>query len=601
MEFQTTTHKKKREKKNTIQNWLLQRETRIQYPDKNTIQNWRTNERALINFDYNMPPKRSTSATGARKPEEKVTEERTQQEKEIISLEGKGSETVTTTGNINMMEMLKQMMERMEENTKTILEENMKKSEENMKKLQENMNKLNEKMDKRDEEIKSQIAATNESIKKQNEKVVASIEDVIKHNTALSTRIEEMNIKWQESNEKIRENVEAVNTLRSEVATEFQTTNETCRHRYEQITNQNKENINRLTERVGNNQVLCQEEFTRVNEIIHTNKNLIEQEYQRDLNQLREDMDRYQNRPICQASGNYNVMKEEIKFINYVRNPMEYINRLTEFIARNRENRWEIIKPIIDDGFKDYRDNWWDATRHDVNNFEDFKKQFKNRYWSAPIQHQVRNVLINGRYDPNKNMSLSAYFLGKVCLARNLEPAIPEESLVNQLIYHYDERIINARSARQIDTIHGITQLLSNFERDDFYRQHRRQLERGQEIIRRNNNNNNFDNNNFNNNNFNNRNRQINMTYARNNNNNNSHRYQGNDSYNKYNDHYQRSNANRGINNRYQGRRSYEMPRHYERRNSLTHEREQRRNRSLERPAPVPTNSQEVAENARRQ
>ena len=44
-----------------------------------------------------------------------------------------------------------------------------------------------------------------------------------------------------------------------------------------------------------------------------------------------------------------------------------------------------------------------------------------------------------GRYRAQLGSSMTAYFLGKVRMAKHLEPAIPEECLVNKISYHYDE------------------------------------------------------------------------------------------------------------------------------------------------------------------
>ena len=66
---------------------------------------------------------------------------------------------------------------------------------------------------------------------------------------------------------------------------------------------------------------------------------------------------------------------------------------------------------------------------------------------------------------------MTAYFLGKVCLAKHLEPAIPEECLVNKLSYHYDEDIIRARRGSQIKTVQGMTELLESYENEEYYRQ----------------------------------------------------------------------------------------------------------------------------------
>ena len=64
----------------------------------------------------------------------------------------------------------------------------------------------------------------------------------------------------------------------------------------------------------------------------------------------------------------------------------------------------------------------------------------------------MRDDICNGKYDRNKGTTLTAYFLGKVSMARNLEPKIPEECLVTKLAYHFEEGVARARLNGQIRT-----------------------------------------------------------------------------------------------------------------------------------------------------
>ena len=105
-------------------------------------------------------------------------------------------------------------------------------------------------------------------------------------------------------------------------------------------------------------------------------------------------------------------------------------------VEKNRETRWTTVQGMIDEMFKDTHDNWWTATRPDIHNTQDLKTQFRYVYWSESTQNIVRNDINNGRYESRSGQILTSYFLGKVCLARNLEPRIPKESLVIQLAYH---------------------------------------------------------------------------------------------------------------------------------------------------------------------
>ena len=143
---------------------------------------------------------------------------------------------------------------------------------------------------------------------------------------------------------------------------------------------------------------------------------------------------------------------------------------MEENIGRNRENRWTAIRSMLDECFKDIYDNWWTASRHDIQNYPEFKTLFKIKYWSESTQNIVRDDICHGKYDANRGIKPTAYFLSKVCLARNLEPKIPEECLVSKLAQHYEEVITQARLGSQIKTIPAMATLLEDYERESYYR-----------------------------------------------------------------------------------------------------------------------------------
>ena len=131
------------------------------------------------------------------------------------------------------------------------------------------------------------------------------------------------------------------------------------------------------------------------------------------------------------------------------------------------------MRSLIDEMFRDTNDNWWTATRPEISCTQEFKTLFREKYWSESTQNVVRNNISNGRYEPQAGHTLTSYFLGKVCLARNLEPKIPEESLVIQLGYHYEDAIQRARRQGQIKTIQGMANLLEDHENDSQYKKNR--------------------------------------------------------------------------------------------------------------------------------
>ena len=65
----------------------------------------------------------------------------------------------------------------------------------------------------------------------------------------------------------------------------------------------------------------------------------------------------------------------------------------------------------------------------------------------------------------------------RVCLARHLEPRIPEECLVNKLSYHFEEKIVRARRSGRVKTVGAMETLLASYEMEDYYQRSRRQSE----------------------------------------------------------------------------------------------------------------------------
>ena len=119
--------------------------------------------------------------------------------------------------------------------------------------------------------------------------------------------------------------------------------------------------------------------------------------------------------------------------------------------------------------------------RNEVNSYTEFKQIFKTKYWSESIQNIVRDNLCNGKYDATRGQAPTSYFLGKVCIARHLEPKIPEECLITKLSYHFEEGIVRARLCGQVKTTGGMVALLESYEQEAYYRRNRRRPEKQNE------------------------------------------------------------------------------------------------------------------------
>ena len=262
----------------------------------------------------------------------------------------------------------------------------------------------------------------------------------------------------EELNNKIS-NIEEEGKLR---ATEFyQVLTEECQKNRQEVVKELEERHQELQLDVNNRVEKVYTVIDKIDGLTRENREKIQGISIREK-QMQEELDALREKPYNHTQFITSENREMINFRSYRRNPIEFLKRVEELIEKNRETRWSSVRSMIDEMFRDTHDNWWTATRPEINDTQEFKKQFREKYWSESTQNVFRNDISNGRYETQGGHTLTSYFLGKVCLARNLEPRIPEESLVIQLGYHYEEAIQKARRQGQIKTIQGMVSLLED-------------------------------------------------------------------------------------------------------------------------------------------
>ena len=89
---------------------------------------------------------------------------------------------------------------------------------------------------------------------------------------------------------------------------------------------------------------------------------------------------------------------------------MEFLARIEEHFKKHRITIWSSIREMLDEHFMEITDNWWTATRNEIMDYAQFKKLFKEKYWSEAIQNIIRDNICQGRYDVNRGTSPTTYF-----------------------------------------------------------------------------------------------------------------------------------------------------------------------------------------------
>ena len=135
---------------------------------------------------------------------------------------------------------------------------------------------------------------------------------------------------------------------------------------------------------------------------VNNNKEKIEEIQKRELINIREELEVLRNRPMSYTHIPLGENRKIINFKEYRKNPLEFLERLEELISRTKDNRWHMIKNLLDESFKNITDNWWTAIRNDVHNYLEFKQVSETKNWSESIQNINQDNLCNGKYDPQE-------------------------------------------------------------------------------------------------------------------------------------------------------------------------------------------------------
>ena len=68
--------------------------------------------------------------------------------------------------------------------------------------------------------------------------------------------------------------------------------------------------------------------------------------------------------------------------------------------------------------------------------YNDFKIIFKEHYWDIRKQSEIKNIIINGYYNPRKDYSMGEHMMKMAQIAKFLEPPIEEKELISLIAGH---------------------------------------------------------------------------------------------------------------------------------------------------------------------
>jgi hypothetical protein len=79
---------------------------------------------------------------------------------------------------------------------------------------------------------------------------------------------------------------------------------------------------------------------------------------------------------------------------------------------------------------------WIETVINNIRDYETFKKEFLNTWWSTSQQSIVKRSLYQDKHDKQSNMSLSAHFLKYATVVTYLQPKLSEVEIIEAIRFH---------------------------------------------------------------------------------------------------------------------------------------------------------------------
>ena len=116
--------------------------------------------------------------------------------------------------------------------------------------------------------------------------------------------------------------------------------------------------------------------------------------------------------------------------------------------------------------------------------FTNIRREFLNKYWNQTIQRKIVHQILDGKYSDEVESSLETYFRKWSSLARSLDQQRDDEWIIENLKYHFNEKIQEKFELREPRTITEAADILMKFDKADYGITSRRKFNKGSNFSR---------------------------------------------------------------------------------------------------------------------
>ena len=216
-------------------------------------------------------------------------------------------------------------------------------------KMKEENKLIGEKIDKSNEKTSETLKQVKEDIETLSDKIEYNQETLQKE---LTEYREEKKQTIMETKEKIERTNETVMQVREEILNKVNEAEGESKRRIEGLQQKTTEKFEQVQTRVEERYNQLDASVSKVKGTTTAHEGNIEESRVREL-RLQEEINALKDRPLMSSHVSCSDNREIVNFKNHKRNPIEFLERVEESLARTRETRWTVIKGMLDEMFKD--------------------------------------------------------------------------------------------------------------------------------------------------------------------------------------------------------------------------------------------------------
>ena len=147
--------------------------------------------------------------------------------------------------------------------------------------------------------------------------------------------------------------------------------------------------------------------------------------------------------------------------------PMHFLADLEKYLIATNTNEENLVINLQQCLEKKAND-WFYTIEHKIRNFDNFKKHFKDRFWSESTKSLLRSKLETGHFEKSKGKTRVEYAENLLAIIKELEIQMDDHEIMIKISRHFDDPLISRTVRLQgIKTEGMLYDLLQDYDNQD--------------------------------------------------------------------------------------------------------------------------------------